>query len=98
MPDTLGDWLGRWVAQADSRPPLPTPPRETLGQRLRRLREAHRYSADDLIALFGVDYTRQHICMIERGRVRDPGVGFILKVARAYGVTVEQLMEGLTDG
>jgi transcriptional regulator with XRE-family HTH domain len=92
MSVTVGDWLGRWVADAPARP-AGVPPRETLGQRLRRLRTQRGQHLAQVARDAGVGY--QALYWLERGRVQRPDVYTALALARYYGITVERLMEGL---
>lgn len=61
----------------------------TLGDRVRAAREAAGLTQVQLADRLG--WPRQHLHRIETGAVRDPGVSRVLAIARALGVTVDEL-------
>lgn len=65
-------------------------PREVPRNRLKVLRAARGWSQDHLAALLGS--TRQTINAIEAGRTA-PGIATALRIARIFGLPVEQVFE-----
>jgi transcriptional regulator with XRE-family HTH domain len=65
---------------------------ETLGDRLRQLREARGLSLRAAAGAVGSSFV--HLWQVETGRSPNPGVRLAFALARLYGVTVEYLMEG----
>lgn len=89
---TVGDWLGSWVARHAAKA-AGTRPSETLSMRVRRLRRAAGLSMRDVAERTGFSIAAQS--QVERGRTLNPEVATVLKLARLYGLSVEQLMEGV---
>lgn len=67
---------------------------ETLGMRIRRLRKAKRWTQYDLAA--EAEAARFSVMRWELG-IREPKLGSFRLLARALGVTMDDLIEG-TDG
>ncbi len=65
------------------------PDAEAFGRRLRRLRQRRRWSQEHLGGMAGLD--RSYISELERA-VKSPGLGTILKLARALDCPVGQLV------
>ena len=63
-----------------------------LGLKLRQVREAKRLTQEGLAGKADLDPT--YISGIERG-VRNPSVLSVLRIAKALGVSVSQLCEGI---
>ena len=68
------------------------PSLKALGQNLRRQREKGEFTQEKLGELAELDPT--YISGIERG-IRNPSVLSLLRIARALGVTVARLVEGV---
>ena len=68
------------------------PSLKALGRNLRRQREKRGFTQEKLGELAELDPT--YISGIERG-VRNPSVLSLLRIARALGVTVARLVEGV---
>jgi transcriptional regulator with XRE-family HTH domain len=60
-----------------------------LGARIRSIREAHGLTLSD--AARAADMPRQHLHRLETGGRKSPRIDTILRVARALGVTLEEL-------
>lgn len=65
---------------------------ETLGDRIRALREGSGESQPDLARVSGVK--KQAIWKIENGDTRDPSAKTLVPIARHYGVTVDWIVTG----
>ncbi len=65
---------------------------ETLGQRMRQLRERERVSQEDFADYCGLHRTA--VSMLERGKTI-PRLDTLLIVSRALGVTVSRLLRGI---
>ena len=63
-----------------------------LGQNVRQTRESKQFTQEKLAEFAGLDPT--YISGIERG-VRNPSLLSIVRVAKALGVTVSELCEGV---
>ena len=68
---------------------------DSMGIRLLELREKRGWTQTELSAVSGV--SQQFISAVERGE-RVPNVYIALKLARALGVTVEELVEATDEG
>lgn len=68
------------------------PSLKALGRNLRRQREKREFTQEKLGELAELDPT--YISGIERG-VRNPSVLSLLRIARALGITVARLVEGV---
>lgn len=68
------------------------PSLKALGQNLRRQREKREFTQEKLGELAELDPT--YVSGIERG-IRNPSVLSLLRIARALGVTVARLVEGV---
>ena len=66
-----------------------TEPNETLGQRMRRLREAKGFSLRDVASMLGV--THGTLSPIENGRIQNPALDRIRGIAGALGVNLWDL-------
>lgn len=64
----------------------------TLGDRVRAAREAAGLTQLELAERLG--WTKQALYAIESGQIRDPGVSRVAAIARALGVSVDELAEG----
>lgn len=64
----------------------------SFGRNVARLRDEKGFSQDKLAEKADLD--RTYLSGIERG-VRNPGIKVVIKVARALGVTVDQLCKGV---
>jgi len=63
-----------------------------FGQNVSRIRTAKAFSQDKLAEKADLD--RTYLSGIERG-VRNPGIKIVIRIARALGVTVDQLCKGV---
>lgn len=63
-----------------------------FGRNVARIRDERGYSQDKLAEKADLD--RTYLSGIERG-VRNPGIKVVIRVARALGVTVDQLCKGV---
>jgi transcriptional regulator with XRE-family HTH domain len=63
-----------------------------FGRNIARLRDEKQFSQDKLAEKADLD--RTYLSGIERG-VRNPGIKVVIKLARALGVTVDQLCKGV---
>ncbi len=68
------------------------PSLKALGRNLRRQREKREFTQEKLGELAELDPT--YVSGIERG-IRNPSVLSLLRIARALGVTVARLVEGV---
>ena len=73
--------------------PVPALKPETLGNRLRLLRQKKGLSLREAAGSVGSSYV--HLWQVETGKTGSPGVFLMSRLARLYGTTVEQLMGGL---
>ena len=64
----------------------------TLGQNVRRRREARELTQEKLAERAGLDPT--YISGIERG-LRNPGIKNVAKLAKALGLTTAELLKGV---
>lgn len=69
---------------------MKTPPDETLGQRIRRLRQLRRLS---LAKVSGPDFSRAFLHQVEHGRAQ-PSTRVLRVIANRLGTEVEYLLEG----
>lgn len=69
---------------------MKTPPDETLGQRIRRLRQQRRLS---LAKVSGQDFSRAFLHQVEHGRAQ-PSTRVLRVIASRLGTEVEYLLEG----
>lgn len=69
---------------------MKTPPDETLGQRIRRLRQHRRLS---LAKVSGEDFSRAFLHQVEHGRAQ-PSTRVLRVIANRLGTEVEYLLEG----
>ena len=63
-----------------------------FGRNVSRLRDKAGFSQDKLAEKADLD--RTYLSGIERG-VRNPGIKIVIRIARALGVTVDQLCKGV---
>ena len=63
-----------------------------LGENIRRLREARGLSQNALAAAAGLD--QGHLSTIEGGKRANPTAAVLVALARALGVTVDDLLRG----
>ncbi len=61
-----------------------------VGERIRAAREVKGLSGNALALAAGI--SQGHLRDIETGRIRDPGVSVVQALARALGVTVDELL------
>ena len=61
-----------------------------FGQRVKRRRERQGLSVQELAARAGTTY--QTIWRIERGELKEPGIGLAQRIAQALGVGVDYLI------
>lgn len=64
-------------------------PMQRMGKRIGRYREMHEWSQETLAAKAGI--SRPYLARLETGR-QDPRVSVVLRIARALGVTVNDLL------
>jgi transcriptional regulator with XRE-family HTH domain len=64
--------------------------RQTLGERIRKLRKQRGVNQDDFAHLAGIH--RTHVGMLENARI-DPKLSTLLRVALALEVTFSELLE-----
>ena len=64
---------------------------QTLGEKLRELREVRGWSQAQLAMKSGI--TRSHISLIELGRLANPRADVLLKLARALNIPIEELYQ-----
>lgn len=71
---------------------------ERLGQRVRRLRRKNGWSQEVLAKRAGL--TRPHVAKIEKGLVKHPRIDTLMRLSRALGVSVQELIgpPKLSDG
>lgn len=69
---------------------MKTPPDETLGQRIRRLRQQRRLS---LAKVSGEDFSRAFLHQVEHGKAQ-PSTRVLRVIAHRLGTEVEYLLEG----
>ncbi|MDE2746940.1 MAG: helix-turn-helix transcriptional regulator [Chloroflexota bacterium] len=75
----------------------PTPEQEeTLGQRVRALRQKQKLSLNDLARLSGV--SKGYLSQVERSLTVRPSAFTIFSIAEALGTTVGELFEGRREG
>jgi transcriptional regulator with XRE-family HTH domain len=65
---------------------------ETLGSRIRALRQRYRIPVAELAQRAGI--TRQHLYLIEKDMQQDPGVQTILQIANILHVSTDYLLKG----
>ena len=76
---------------------VPTPEQEeTLGQRVRALRQKQKLSLNDLARLSGV--SKGYLSQVERSLTVRPSAFTIFSIAEALGTTVGELFEGRREG
>lgn len=86
-----------WGSRARVRDFVTSRKRETLGQRIRGLRESRRMSLGDLATASGV--SKGYLSLIERGLKGDPGSKRLQMIAQALGVTTSEILgEQKNDG
>jgi transcriptional regulator with XRE-family HTH domain len=66
-------------------------PALTMGAKLRRLRLACRLSLEEAATQAGA--SKSHLSDLENGRVTDPSVRLVQRLAAGYGVSVEYLID-----
>jgi transcriptional regulator with XRE-family HTH domain len=66
-----------------------------LALNLRKLRTARGWSQGELADRIGAHIT--HISRVETGKY-NPGLEFVINAARAFGITVDELVSETTDG
>jgi len=64
---------------------------DTLGTKIRHLREEIGYTQADLANAAGI--TQSQVCLLEQG-TREPRIGLLQRVATALGVTVGEIVDG----
>lgn len=64
----------------------------SLGQNVRKIREAKQLTQEKLAEFAGLDPT--YISGIERG-LRNPGIQNVAKIAKALGITTSELCKGV---
>jgi transcriptional regulator with XRE-family HTH domain len=70
--------------------------RETLGTRLRRLRDAAGLTQQQLANQAGLSISA--VALMEIGHKKDPRLSTLLALSRALGVTLNDLAEDLDEG
>ncbi len=68
-----------------------TPDEVDLGEALRRIREMNNLTLRAVERITGV--SNAYLSQLERGKIDKPSPGFLFKLAEAYGVPYDQLME-----
>lgn len=69
----------------------PMPQATPLGNKLRELRKQRRWTLDELA--IKIDSSKSHLSSIETGRTRDPSVSVLQKLAGAFGVSYDFLLD-----
>lgn len=67
----------------------------TLGERLRELRQRQKLSSRDVADAVGI--TQSHLCAIERGTSNNPRFQVLTSLAKFYGVSVSALIGEADD-
>lgn len=62
-----------------------------LGKNVKKFKKEKGYSKSELVRLTGLDY--HTIAKIEHGITPNPGVGTVLKIARALETTLDELVK-----
>jgi transcriptional regulator with XRE-family HTH domain len=70
--------------------------RTTLGKNLKAFREAKKLSQKALAE--AVDLSTSLIAQIEQGVITDPRISSVIKIAKALGVSLDELMAEPSDG
>jgi len=64
-----------------------------LGQNIKKFRQKKKLTQDTLARLANIPYTS--ITKIETGVIKKPSVQAVAKIAKALGVSIDKLMEGM---
>jgi len=64
-----------------------------LGQNIKKFRQKKKFTQDKLARLADIPYTS--ITKIETGVIKKPSVQAVAKIAKALGISIDQLMEGV---
>jgi transcriptional regulator with XRE-family HTH domain len=64
-----------------------------LGENIKKIRHKKRLTQDKLARLADIPYTS--ITKIETGVIKKPSVHAVAKIAKALGVSIDKLMEGI---
>jgi transcriptional regulator with XRE-family HTH domain len=76
---------------AKSKQEPPTSEEVSLGEALRQIREMNSFTLRAVERMTGV--SNAYLSQLERGKIDKPSPGFLFKLAEAYGVPYDQLME-----
>ena len=63
-----------------------------LGQNIKKFRQKKKLTQDTLARIANIPYTS--ITKIETGVIKKPSVQAVAKIAKALGVSIDELMEG----
>lgn len=66
-----------------------------LGENIRRIRKKRNLTQDKLARLADISYTS--ITKIETGVIKSPSVQTVAKIAKALGVSVDELIKRVND-
>jgi len=66
----------------------------TLAVNLQRLRREQRYSQADLAEAAGGDVSAAWVGQVERGEIKHPAHHRLAAIAKVFGISVDQLVEG----
>ena len=64
-----------------------------LGENIKKVRQKKKLTQDMLARIANIPYTS--ITKIETGVIKKPSVQAVAKIAKALGVSIDELMEGL---
>ena len=64
-----------------------------LGQNIKKFRQKRKLTQDTLARLANIPYTS--ITKIETGVIKKPSVQAAAKIAKALGISIDELMEGV---
>jgi len=64
-----------------------------LGQNIKKVRQKKKLTQDTLARIANIPYTS--ITKIETGVIKKPSVQSVAKIAKALGVSIDELMEGV---
>lgn len=82
-------------------PPMPKSQTPTLGEKIKTLRDGKgwtTYTLADEATKRGAKVTQADVSRIENGVTEDPGISKIYAISRAFGVSLDELVEGTHVG
>jgi len=69
--------------------------RNMLGENIKKIRKKRKLTQDRLARIADIPYTS--ITKIETGVIKSPSVQTVAKIAKALGISVDELIKGVSD-